>query len=50
VNDRSQWIAAPVAEFKGDYVVLAGLLKEGEQIVLKPPPSLNPGDRVKIAE
>ena len=49
-NDRAQWIAAPVAEFKGDYVVLAGLLKEGEQIVLKPPPSLNPGDRVKIAE
>ena len=50
VNDRAQWIAAPVAEFKGDYVVLAGLLKEGEQIVLKPPPSLNPGDRVKVAE
>jgi RND family efflux transporter MFP subunit len=50
VNDRSQWIAAPVAEFKGDYVVLAGLLKEGDQIVLKPPPSLKSGDRVKVAE
>ncbi len=50
VNDRAQWIAAPVAEFKGDYVILAGLLKEGEQVVLKPLPSLNSGDRIKIAE
>ena len=37
-------------EFKGDYVVLAGLMKGGEQIALKPPPSLKSGDKVKIAE
>ncbi len=50
VNDRAQWIAAPAVELKGDYVVLAGLLKGGEQVVLKPPPQLTSGDRVKIAE
>ena len=50
VNDRVQWIAAPAAELKGDYVVLVGLLKGGEQVVLKPPPQLKSGDRVKIAE
>jgi HlyD family secretion protein len=49
-NDRAQWIAAPAAEFKGDYVVLAGLLKGGEQVVLKPPLPLKSGDRLKIAE
>ena len=50
VDDRARWIAAPTAEFKGDYVVLAGFLKGGEQVVLKPPPSLKSGDKVKIAE
>jgi hypothetical protein len=50
VDEKAQWIATPTAEFKGDYVVLAGLLKAGEKVVLKPPPSLQSGDRIKIAE
>ncbi len=50
VDERAQWIAAPAVEFQGDYVVLAGLLKAGEKVVLKPPPSLKSGDRIKIAE
>jgi len=50
VGDRVQWVAVPAPEFKGDYVVLAGLLKGGEQVVLKPPPTLNTGDKIKIAE
>jgi HlyD family secretion protein len=49
-GDRVQWLAVPKPEFKGDYVVLAGLMKGGEQIALKPPPSLKSGDRIKIAE
>jgi RND family efflux transporter MFP subunit len=49
-DDQAQWIATPAAEFKGDYVVLAGLLKGGEKVVLKPPPSLKTGEKVKIAE
>jgi HlyD family secretion protein len=50
VNERVQWLAVQSAELNGDYVVLAGLLKGGEQIVLKPPSTLKAGDRVKVAE
>jgi HlyD family secretion protein len=50
VGDQVQWLAVPAPEFKGDYVALRGLMKGGEQIALKPPPSLKSGDRIKIAE
>jgi HlyD family secretion protein len=50
VNERTQWLATPTAEFKGDYVVLGGFLKGGERLVLKPPPALKSGERIKIAE
>jgi len=50
VDEKAQWIATPAAEFNGDYVILAGLLKAGEKVVLKPSPSLKSGDRIKIAE
>jgi RND family efflux transporter MFP subunit len=50
VGDRVRWMAVPEPEFKGDYVVLAGLMKGGEQIALKPPASLKSGDRIKIAD
>jgi RND family efflux transporter MFP subunit len=50
VEERAQWLAIPTVEFKGDYAVLAGVLKGGEKVVLKPPPSLKSADRVKIAE
>jgi HlyD family secretion protein len=50
VDEQALWVATPTVEFEGDYVVLAGWLKGGEKVVLKPPPSLRSGDRVKIAE
>jgi RND family efflux transporter MFP subunit len=50
VNDRAEWVAVPEPELRGDYVLLAELLKGGQQVVLKPPPSLKSGDKVKIAE
>jgi RND family efflux transporter MFP subunit len=49
-GDRAEWIPVPAAEFKGDYVILAALLKAAEQVVLKPPTTLKSGDRVQVAE
>jgi RND family efflux transporter MFP subunit len=50
VDEKAQWIAAPTVAFQGDYVLPGELLKAGEKVVLKPPPSLKSGDRIKIAE
>lgn len=50
VGDRVEWIPVPAAEFKGDYVIPAALLKAGEQVVLKPPTTLKSGDKVQVAE
>jgi RND family efflux transporter MFP subunit len=50
VNEQALWLAVPAPELKGDYVILAELLKGGAQVVLKPPSTLKAGDRVKVAE
>jgi len=50
VGDRAEWIPVPAAEFKGDYVIPAALLKAGEQVVLKPPTTLKAGDKIQVAE
>jgi HlyD family secretion protein len=49
-GDRAVWVPIQLAEPKGDYVVLADVLKVGEQVVLKPPSALKSGDRVQVAE
>ncbi len=50
VDNQARWLEVPAPEFKGDYVVLADWLKGKEQIVLRPPQTLKPGNNVKVAE
>lgn len=50
VNDRADWIPVDYPQTKGDYLVVASLLKSGEKVILKPPATLKPGDKVKAEE
>lgn len=47
---QAQWVPVPSPQFKGDYVLLAPPLRAGDQIILKPAPSLATASKVKVAE
>ncbi|MHC1727203.1 MAG: efflux RND transporter periplasmic adaptor subunit [Syntrophobacteraceae bacterium] len=49
-NGRAEWIAINESRFLGDYLILGPPIRNGDRIVLKPPSSLKPGDRVEISE
>jgi HlyD family secretion protein len=49
-GNRVQMVQVKTAEAMGDLVEIAGGLKEGERVVLKPPPALKDGSRVRLKE
>jgi hypothetical protein len=49
-KDRVKWVPVDKPEIFGDYLLLASIMQGGERIVLKPPESLNGGNRIKTAE
>ncbi len=47
---KAEWIPIGDPKFMGDYLLLAAPVQSGDRIVLKPAPSLDPGDKVEISE
>lgn len=47
---KAEWIPVGDPKFMGDYLLLAAPVQSGERIILKPAPSLDPGDKVEISE
>jgi RND family efflux transporter MFP subunit len=49
-DELAQWVPLPSASLNGDYVPLTPPLQAGDQIVMKPAPSLENGSKIKVAE
>lgn len=49
-NDRAEWVPLSNPVLFGDYILMAGSMREGERVVLKPPEGLSSGDRIKVLE
>jgi RND family efflux transporter MFP subunit len=49
-DSRAVWTPLPSPELMGDFVLLEKIMKGEERVIVKPPATLKPGERVKIAE
>jgi RND family efflux transporter MFP subunit len=47
---QAEWVPVQDPKFMGDYLLVGPPIKNGDRIVIKPPPSLKSGDRVEISE